>query len=76
MAESLSTEVLELDESIYRGVASAATPSLDEGFRRLSRVADNSVLWFGTAGPLALFGGRRGRLAALNGLVAIGLASS
>lgn len=76
MSESLSTEVLELDESIYRGVASAPTPSLDEGFRRLSRVADNSVLWLSTAGALALFGGRRGRRAALNGVVAIGLASS
>ncbi len=34
------------------------------------------MLWFGTAGVLALFGGRRGRRAALNGVVAIGLASS
>ena len=76
MSQPLSTELLELDKFIYRGVASAPTPSLDEGFRRLSKVADNSVLWFGTAGALALLGGRRGRRAALNGVVAIGLASS
>ena len=76
MSQPLSTELLELDKFIYRGVASAPTPSLDEGFRRLSKVADNSVLWFGTAGALALLCGRRGRRAALNGVVAIGLASS
>lgn len=69
-------ELSALDRAIYDAVAQAATPTLDDFFRRLSKVSDNSVLWFGMAGVMALVGGRTGRRAALNGIASIGLASA
>jgi len=65
----------ELDRAIYRAVARLPTPGLDAPLRRLTGLADFSKLWFGIAGALALFGGPRGRRAALTGVVAIGGAS-
>jgi len=52
-----------VDVAVYDAVAS-------------SRAADHSVLWFAIAGVLALTGGRRGRLAARDGVLAIGMASA
>ena len=69
-------ELLDLDEAVYAAVAQSQTPTLDEFFRRLSRVSDKSVLWFATAGVLAAVGGPTGRRAALNGVASIGLASA
>ena len=75
-SSGLLAELSALDEAIYAAVANSSTPTLDEFFRRLSRVSDKSVLWFGTAAVLAVFGGRTGRRAALNGVASIGLASA
>jgi len=72
----LMAELSALDEAIYAAVASSSTPTLDEFFRRLSRISDKSVLWLGTAAVLAAFGGRTGRRAALNGVASVGLASA
>lgn len=69
-------ELSALDRSVYAAVAQSQTPTLDEFFRRLSRVSDKSVLWFATAGVLAAVGGPTGRRAALNGVASIGLASA
>jgi membrane-associated phospholipid phosphatase len=69
-------ELLALDVRLYEAVAGADTPTLDGFFRRLSLVADKSVLWFGIAGVLAVIGGPTGRRAAVNGVAAIGLASA
>jgi membrane-associated phospholipid phosphatase len=69
-------ELSALDEAIYAAVANSSTPTLDEFFRRLSRISDKSVLWFGTAAVLAAVGGSTGRRAALNGVASIGLASA
>jgi len=69
-------ELSVLDRRLYEAVAAAETPTLDRFFRGLSRVADNSVLWLGIAGVIALAGGRHGRWAALNGVASIGLASA
>jgi membrane-associated phospholipid phosphatase len=44
--------------------------------RRLSHAADKSRLWLGIAAAVALAGGRRGRRAALEGVVAIGVTSA
>ena len=41
-----------------------------------SDAANRSVLWFAIAGALAIAGGRRGRLAARDGVMAIGMASA
>lgn len=64
-----------LDTAVYKAVATSPTPAIDRWVQRLSDAADNSKIWFAVAGALALFGGRRGRRAAVDGVVAIGLAS-
>jgi undecaprenyl-diphosphatase len=63
------------DRAVYRSVARLQTPLLDKPLRVLSDFANFSKLWFLVAGLLALFGGPRGRRAALTGLTAIGTAS-
>jgi membrane-associated phospholipid phosphatase len=72
----LMSELSALDRAIYSAVAQSSTPTLDEFFRKLSRISDKSVLWFGTAAVLAAVGGPTGRRAALNGIASIGLASA
>jgi len=65
-----------VDRATYVVVAETPTPSLDEPLRRLSNAANNSRLWLGIAAALAAVGGRRGRRAALEGAVAIGVTSA
>jgi undecaprenyl-diphosphatase len=72
----IRAELSALDRALYEAVATAKTPTLDRFFRRLSTVANNSVLWLGIAGMIAVVGGRTGRWAALNGVASIGLASA
>ncbi|MFZ1288402.1 MAG: phosphatase PAP2 family protein [Candidatus Phosphoribacter sp.] len=69
-------ELAALDRAVYEAVAATPTPVLDKYFRQLSRVADHSVLWLGIAGAVALVGGKKGREAATESLVAIGAASA
>ena len=64
-----------LDLAVYGAVAGVATPTLDTALRRLARGADFSKLWFSIAGATALLGGRRGRQAAIDGVIAIGITS-
>lgn len=70
----LLSEAKVVDTAIYGAVAGAETPQLDRAMRKLSRAADHGKLWLGTAGALALLGGR-GRGAARQGLVSLGIAS-
>lgn len=56
-------------------MSSITTANLDDALRRLSKTADHSKIWFGVAAAAATFGGRRGREAAFDGVVAIGLTS-
>lgn len=65
-----------LDRAVYQAVAATSTPVLDGHFRRLSRVADHSVLWLGIAAAIAVVGGRSGRRAAIEGVLAIGATSA
>lgn len=65
-----------LDVACYAAVAATPTPRLDSVFRRLSRAADHSKLWLGTAAVLAMVGGRRGRRSAVNGVAAMALSSA
>jgi membrane-associated phospholipid phosphatase len=65
-----------LDRAVYGAVADTPTPDLDEPLRRLSHAASYSRLWVGIAGGIALIDGRRGREAAVTGLVAIGVTSA
>lgn len=64
-----------MDRAIYAAVHEVPSPTLDETLRRLSRSADHGALWFAVAAATALIGGRRGRRAALDGVVALGIAS-
>jgi membrane-associated phospholipid phosphatase len=74
MADWLS-EAKAVDTAVYGAIAASETPSLDVAMRGLSRVADQSKLWFATAAAMALLGGSGGRLAARQGLVSLGIAS-
>jgi hypothetical protein len=65
-------ELAELDRALYRAVANSSTPSLDAGLRTLSKAANNSALWLGAAGIIALVGGNAGRRAAVDGVLAKG----
>jgi membrane-associated phospholipid phosphatase len=65
-----------LDRAVYEAVARTPTATLDAPVRRLSGAADNSKLWLAIAAVVAAAGGRRGRRAALEGVVAIGVTSA
>jgi membrane-associated phospholipid phosphatase len=65
-----------LDRAAYEAVARTPTPSLDLPVRRLSHAANGSRLWLAIAAAMAIFGGKRGRSAALEGVVAIGITSA
>ena len=65
-----------IDEAVYAAVARTPTPALDVRLSQLSRAADRSRLWMGTAAVLALVGGRRGRRAAAQGLMCVAVNSA
>ena len=65
-----------MDRAAYEAVAETPTPALDVPIRRLSNAANHSKVWLGIAAALALLGGRRGRTAALEGVVSIGVTSA
>jgi membrane-associated phospholipid phosphatase len=78
-ASPWSTALRELgavDRATYRVIGQTPTPSLDDPIRRLSNAANNSRLWLGIAAALAVLGGRRGRRAALESVLAIGVTSA
>ena len=60
-----------VDRAVYRAVAATPTPTIDAPLRRFTAAADHSKLWIGTAAVLFVAGGRKGRRAALTGLVSI-----
>ena len=68
-------EVSRLDEACYAAIAGTSTPGLDGAMARLSHAADYSRFWISSAGGMALFGGTRGRQAAISGLRAVVLTS-
>jgi membrane-associated phospholipid phosphatase len=70
------SELGAVDRAAYEAIARTPTPSLDEPIRRLSNAANGSRLWLAIAAVLAVVGGRRGRRAALEGVVAIGITSA
>ena len=79
-AESVWAEALRelgaVDRAVYEAVADTPTPELDAPVRRLSNAANYSRLWLGIAAVIAVLGGRRGRRAALEGVLAIGVTSA
>lgn len=67
--------VRETDHELYDAIAEAGSPRVDQALRTLSHAANYSRLWMGTAAALAVFGGPKGRRAAVTGMIAIGLTS-
>jgi membrane-associated phospholipid phosphatase len=75
-ARDLARDVSSIDQALYRAVAETPSPTLDVPLRWLSTAANRSLLWMAIAGGCAALGGRRGRRAAVAGLVSIGTASA
>ncbi|SNS28952.1 undecaprenyl-diphosphatase [Streptosporangium subroseum] len=71
----LSSRLGRLDRRLFAMVAGARLHGLERFVPALSRVADNSLLWAGVAGALAVSGHRPLRRAATRGLLAVSLAS-
>jgi undecaprenyl-diphosphatase len=70
-------ELNRLDAAVYAAIARpAAGPGLDQALGRLSRAADFSKLWLGSASALAAFGGEQGRRATGNGIASLALTSA
>jgi membrane-associated phospholipid phosphatase len=69
-------ELAAVDRAVYDAVARTPTPQLDGPVRRLSDAANHSRLWLAIAAGIALVGGGRGRRAALEGVLAIGVTSA
>jgi membrane-associated phospholipid phosphatase len=65
-----------VDRAVYEAVARTPTGTLDGPVRRLSDAADRSRLWLAIAAVVAVCGGDRGRRAALEGVLAIGVTSA
>ncbi|HEY2551665.1 MAG TPA: phosphatase PAP2 family protein [Streptosporangiaceae bacterium] len=65
-----------VDAALYEAVAQTPTPLLDGPVGRLSRAANQSRLWLGIAAALAALGGPRGRRAAADGAISIGVTSA
>jgi hypothetical protein len=61
---------------VYQAVARTPTPALDRPLRRLSHAANHSRLWLGIAAAIAVTGGERGRRAALEGVLTVGVTSA
>lgn len=66
----------EIDEDVFQHVAGWHSPILDKTLPPLSEAASFSRLWMGVAALIAIFGGRRGRRAAVAGMAAIGVTSA
>lgn len=69
-------ELRAVDRAVYESIAVTPTPRLDGAFRRLSNAANHSRLWLAVAAAIAVAGGRRGRRAALEGVISIGVTSA
>lgn len=68
--------VQRLDRRLMRSSFVARSPALDRALIATSRAANYSRLWLVVAGGLAVLGGRRGRRAAMRGLIAIAIAAA
>jgi undecaprenyl-diphosphatase len=69
-------EVHAVDQAMFDAATGTSTPVLDRVLVRVSGAANYSRVWLLTAGAVAVAGGRRGRRAACQGVLAIALASA
>jgi undecaprenyl-diphosphatase len=64
------------DQRLFRRLTRRDRQVVDRGLKRLSNSANRSVLWFAIAALVAILGGRRGRRAALRGVISIAITST
>ncbi|MDP4604202.1 MAG: phosphatase PAP2 family protein [Solirubrobacteraceae bacterium] len=64
------------DASLYASIAASSTPSLDGPLALISDAANLSKPWLASAALLSIFGGQRGRRAALYGIASITVSSA
>lgn len=74
--KTLLDRMHDIDEQVHKSVAEWHAPVLDRTLPPLSEAASYSRLWMGIGAAVAIFGGSRGRRAALAGLAAIGVTSA
>lgn len=72
---SLRDRVVAADEAIFKAVAAHHAPSLDRTLPELSLAASYARIWMGISAILAIFGGRKERVAAAEGILAVGITS-
>ncbi len=72
----LLLQLADADTDLARFVVAKQHPIVALTFPQLSNAANHSKIWFVTAAASAAFGGRRGRRAALRGLLSIGISSA
>lgn len=65
-----------VDHALFHAVSARRWPAAEPVLPRLSRVADHGVLWGGVAAGLWVFGGARGRRAAMRGVASLAAASA
>ncbi|HEX2150301.1 MAG TPA: phosphatase PAP2 family protein [Actinomycetota bacterium] len=68
--------IIRLDHEAFRRLSAAQIKFFDQVVVPIGRSADRSRLWLVIAGVLAAFGGRRGRRAALRGVMSVGATSA
>jgi membrane-associated phospholipid phosphatase len=73
--ESVLDAAEDLDRSVFDAVAGWHSPILDHTMPELSVIASQSRLWMGVAALFAVFGGKKGRQTAAEGMIAIGVNS-
>ncbi len=73
--QSLKARIVDADEALFQAIASYHAPMLDRTLPDLSVIASYSRIWMGISAILAIFGGRKERIAAVEGLVAVGVTS-
>jgi len=64
------------DRWLFRRLTRRERHAIDQRLKLLSNSANRSVLWFGIATLIAIFGGRRARHAALRGVLSIAITST
>ena len=75
-ARGLLARAHHADASLYASIAASSTPSLDGPLALISDAANLSKPWAASAALLSLFGGQRGRRAALYGIASITVSSA
>lgn len=71
----LKDRIADADEMVFRAVADYHNQPLDRVLPRLSVAASYSRIWFGMSTVLFVFGGRKERVAATEGVLAVAITS-